>query len=99
MYFLIETYEVPETLRLKDMADTVKKYRNNDSFDIIVINQSKTKVETEISNVHMIDLTSDMKFERINREGNWVQELKYMKTLAARRFYNKLLRELKKIIK
>ncbi len=64
-----------------------------------MINQSKTKVETEISNVHMIDLTSDMKFERINREGNWVQELKYMKTLAARRFYNKLLRELKKIIK
>ncbi len=90
---------MPETFCLKDLAETVKKYRKNDSFDIIVINQSKTKVETEISNVHMIDLTSDMKFERINREGNWVQELKYMKTLAARRFYNKLLRELKKIIK
>lgn len=99
VYFLIATFEVPETFCLKDLAETVKKYRKNDSFDIIVINQSKTKVETEISNVHMIDLTSDMKFERINREGNWVQELKYMKTLAARRFYNKLLRELKKIIK
>ena len=97
-YFLIATqapFLKKQVVRLKN---ALEKYRSDNEFEIIIINQSSKKIKS-FENVKIIDLTDDTNFEKINYKGTWALELEKQKTKYAKEFYRKLDSELSAIIK
>ena len=98
IYFLIAistAFSKEEVIKLRNV---LAKYRPCDEFKIIIINQSKQKIES-FENIRIIDFTDDKNFEAINTKGTWALELKKQKTRPAKEFYKKINDELKEIIK
>ena len=99
LYFLLATSDKITDTQIKRLIEVIKKYRSIESFSLIIINQSKTKYTSYNENIHVIDMTKDKTFNKINKRGLWVDKLKKRKNINAIIFYYKVTIPLKKIIK
>ena len=99
IFFIIATFEEISTPKIEKFMKVIKQFREIDTYDLIVINQSDVVLKSDFVNVHFINLTKDKSFPVINKDGDWVNELKEMKNLHARMFNNKIKTKLSKIIR
>lgn len=99
IYFLNATFDPISNETIDSFINLINKYRKSDTYDLIIINQSKEKLEYNHKNIYVIDLSEDNLFEKINKKADWAGELKGLKSLNARKLNNKIKSELSKIIK
>ena len=99
IYFVIATVEIVTQQEINLFVDLINKHRENKTYDVIIINQTDVIQKFNFENVHCINLTNDKSFEIINKNRDWVSELKKMKSIQARIFNHKVIYQLSKIIK
>lgn len=99
IYFLVASFNEISEDTIKQFIEEINCYRETSTYDLIIINQSKEVIKSKYENVHVIDLTKDNLFEKINKKGAWAGQLKYMKSISARVFNHKISSQLSKIIK
>lgn len=99
IHILIASLNPVKEIQINNLIETMKELKPNLKFDIIVVNQSKEKLQCESEFVHIIDYTEDTLFEKINKNGGWASRLKHRKSIAAIKFYNKITKDLKSLIK
>ena len=98
LYFLIATFDPISEETIRQFLNEVNKFKQNNTYDLIIINQSKENIKSAYKNVHIIDLTKDTLFDKINKKGDWVGELKWMKSRNARKFNSIIKSKLSQII-
>ena len=101
IFFVIATFTPIENKQIQDLINAIKQYRNETEFTIIIINQNTRKIVHNFKNVKIICLRKDKLFKKINEKsnGNWVKELKELKTFDSILFYLKIVLKLKQAIK
>jgi len=99
IYFLISTTKPIQNENIEFFINTINKYRDCKTYSIIIINRSNQKKKYIYNNVYSIDLLDDKSFKKINKNGDWVNELKSMEDINARIFNHKINSKLSKIIK
>lgn len=99
VFFLIATFDPIKNDEVKIFTETINKYRNSNTYGIIIINQSNQQIKYDLDNVYFIDLSDDKSFNIINKNNDWVSELKTMKLPEARIFNNKVASKISEIIK
>lgn len=99
IYFIVATFEEISSLTIEQFINEMNHYRDINAYDLIIINQSSKKLLFSFKNVHIIDLTKDLSFGKINKNGLWVEELKKMKNINAIIFNYKVMSKLSKLIK
>ncbi len=98
IFFVVATFEEISKPKIEKFMKLVKRFRESDSYDLIIINQSKVVLKSNFKNVHFINLKKDKSFSIINKNGDWVTELEKMKNFHARIFNYKIKTKLSKII-
>ena len=99
LYFLVATWSYIKKEKIESFINEILKYRPRKSFSLIIINQSTTKTEYFSEDIYCINLNKDKTFVKINKESDWVGELKKMKDINAIRFNYKVIKKLSKILK
>ena len=99
IFFIVATFEEIAKLEIEKFLNLIKQFRESDTYDLIMINQSNVVLKFDFTNVHFINLERDKSFTIINKDGNWVNELKRMKNFHARVFNYKIKTKLSKIIR
>lgn len=99
IYFLIASFKPVSDSEINTFINEICKYRNKNSYSIILINQSDKKINYEYENVYVIDLVGDKIYKKLDRNGLWVEKLKSMRKISARIFNYKIASKLSKIIK
>ncbi|MBR2068195.1 MAG: hypothetical protein IJ877_00395 [Candidatus Gastranaerophilales bacterium] len=98
IFFLIANQTPITNEQIEKLNTVINKYRDKKDYSIIVINQSKEKLQKTSENIYILDYTQDSLFEEFNKQGNWVLELKKQKLKSAKEFYKKLTNQLEEII-
>ena len=100
IYFLIATYKIINNNDMEFFLDLINKYRSLESYSVIIINQSDVRFDFNLKKkIDVIDFTDDVLFPEMVKRGDWVRELKKMKTRSAKKFNRRIKSELSKIIK
>lgn len=99
IYFIVATFEIISVEDVDLFIKVINRYRTNETFDLIIINQTNKFQAYNNKNVYSINLKHDKSFKKINKISDWVGELKKMKTFDARYFNHKIISKLSKIIK
>lgn len=95
LYFLISTFNTITNEQITKLNNIIKRYRKQDSFYNIILNQSDNKPEGNIDNTHIINCSE---FNRLFA-GNWSVMLKeHSKYQLADNFYKMASNEFKKIV-
>lgn len=80
IYFIVATFEIISVDDVDLFIKVINGYRTNETFDLIIINQTNKFQAYNNKNVYSINLKNDKSFKKINKIGDWVGELKKMKT-------------------
>ena len=99
LYFIVATFESINNKQMDLFIKEIKKYRDDKTFSVIVINQSDEKTIYKHPNVYCIDLLNDVHFKKINNNGNWAVYLKKIKNYDAMCFNYNVSRQISRIIK
>lgn len=99
LFFIVATWVQIPSDKVNLFITEILKYRNGNSFSVIIINQSAQKVEYKNKNVYCINLSKDKTFRKINTENRWVEELKDMTSFNALYFNYKTCKKISRIIK
>lgn len=103
-YFLIATRRMIKYSDIDSLFEAINVFCNKDNFNIILINQSPKNIasyENKLysKNFYLINDAENYKtFQEINKNNNWVGELKKRNSTGARKIYNACTRNLIKIL-
>lgn len=100
VFFLLATFNKVNENQIDNLIKTIKKYRNEDSFDVIFINQGTEKTSlVNKKNLYVIEQTHNYEnFQKIHKNNSWVKELKERKRYEAVKIYYEVTKELIKCI-
>lgn len=99
IYILIASWETITETQVEKLKNILKRYQKDDNYDIIIINQSIDDNLLKIKNLYVINQGYNYdNFKFINKDGNWVGNLKKLKLKAAQKFYYDIVYKLLKII-
>lgn len=98
-FFIISTWNPITNEKINMFIKEIKKYRKENTFCVIVINQSNEKTVYTNKDIYCINLSKDKSFRKINKKGEWVDQLKDIKNRQALLFNNKVVKQLARIIK
>ena len=99
VFFLIADKTPIENDALNLFIHEIKKYRHEQTFTVIIINQSNRVAKYTQQNVFCLDLSNDIHFAKINTIGDWEGEISHTKTMHAMLFNSKINRTIARIIR
>lgn len=99
VFFICASFSPISKNSIKCFYNEIIKYRDKESFTIILINQSENKIIMDEEYFYCINLVGDKSFSKINTKGVWVKELKRLRKINAIIFNQKVISELVSIIK
>ena len=92
-FFVIATFSKLSALVLDDLVKTLYKYNPDGNFILIIISQNVKQIKYFNEKIYVINQT-----EKFVNSSDWIQELRELSTIQSRKIYNKVTKELKKII-
>lgn len=99
IFFLISTFTIISKEQIEKLNNTITKFRDKNSFDIIIINQGKTKNTLNYDNVHTVEQYHNFdNFQKINSDPDWASALKSLYLKEAQTIYKEISTELIRII-
>ena len=100
IYLLIASFDKISIEQLISFRNLMLKYRNDDEFDIILINQSKAEVDGAYKNIHIINQSKNYDdFNKLNKDGKWVRKLKKRNCRISQKIYYEIVNAIIEIIK
>jgi len=96
--FVIASFEKIEVEQFENLKRVLSQYIPKDKFSIIYINQSNENPNYNCENVYVINQNRE-KFDLINLNGGWVEEIKSRNSLEAVQIYYDLTTKMLDIIK
>lgn len=88
-YFLFATFQEIPTNNLNRLLETLTSFCPNNEYRIIIINQSKKKLDFEHENIYIINQSNNThRFRKINKNGDWVGELRRCNCFDAFKIYS-----------
>ena len=100
IYFLIATFPLITSEQADSLLKVLKKYRNENDFDVIIINQGSERNLLKRKNVHIIEQAQNYDIFRLLNvtPGAAIQALNRRDTIKARKIYNEITSDLIDII-
>lgn len=100
IYFLITSQQEIKNQQIVKLNELISTYRPINSYNIVLINQNSEQCNLNFQNLYIIDQSHNVnKYNYINKNGCWINELSARRTKEAQEIYNEITEELIKILK